>query len=97
MFTLALGHRGRTTHHELVRAKAAGFAAVLGVLVLAGVAASALVILADSNSWHGSSNSVDCPRITGQADRLACYDKLARRPIQHPFRGANMPAPSHSF
>jgi hypothetical protein len=81
----------------LVRTKAARFAAVLGVLVLVSVATSALLILADSESRHRSPDSVDCSRITEQADRLACYDNLASRPIRHPFWGANVPALSHSF
>jgi hypothetical protein len=44
-----------------------------------------------------STTTADCSVITETADRLACYDNLARWPAPHPFRGATAPALNHSL
>jgi hypothetical protein len=100
MFAMALGHMGQTTQHGPVPAKAARFAALLGALVLISAAINALVILADGHPWQGPASPASpaaCFQISGQADRLACYDAAAGRALPHPFKGANAPAPSHFF
>lgn len=97
MFAMALGLRGQTTPERSSPAKAARFAVLLGALVLMSAAVNALVILAGSNFWQRSAATSDCSVITREADRLACYDKLASRPVRHPFKGANAPAFSHSL
>jgi len=54
-----------------------------------------LIVLADSKLWQRSSASEDCSVITEKDGRLACFESHARRPVSHPFRGANAPALTH--
>jgi hypothetical protein len=88
---MATGLRGQANHEEWVGAKAVRAAALLITLILISIAVNALVVFPDSSVRQRSTGSQACPVVTGEADRLACFDKLARRPAQHPFRGANAP------
>jgi hypothetical protein len=97
MFTMAIDLRGQTTTQGLLTAKAVRLAALLGALVLMSTAINGLVILADNNPSQRSSNPANCLEFTQRADRLACYDNLAGRPVRHPFKGANAPVLVHSF
>ena len=90
MFTMAIGLRGQANHEEWLPAKAVRLAALLGALILISLSVNALVIFAGSNARPRPSAQA-CLAITGNADRLACYDKVARQPAPHPFRGANAP------
>jgi hypothetical protein len=91
MFTMASGLRGQAQREGSVPTKSLRLAALLGTLVLMSIAVNALII-ADSNARQRSSATADCSAVREKADRLACYDKLARQPAPHPFRGANAPA-----
>jgi hypothetical protein len=91
MFTMAIGLRGQANHEEWLRAKAARLAALLGALILISISVNTLVIFAGGNARPRPSSAQACLVITGNADRLACYDKVARQPAPHPFRGANAP------
>jgi len=97
MFTMAIGLRGQDRHEGWAPTKVMRLTALLGMLILVSAAVNALILLADSNPRPRSSAAEDCSGVAEKADRLACYDKLARRPAPHPFRGANAPAlsPSH--
>jgi hypothetical protein len=91
MFTMAMGLRGQAKQQEWAPSKALRLAALLGTLILVSVAVNALIVVADSNARARSSAAGSCSAILEKADRLACYDKLASQPAQHPFRGANAP------
>jgi hypothetical protein len=97
MFAMALGPRGLAQRKEWMPTKTVRFAALLGTLVLMSIAVNALTIFADSSVRQRSSTAVDCSAVTEKTDRLACYDRLARRPAPQPFRGANAPALNSSF
>jgi hypothetical protein len=92
MFTMASGLRGQAQREGPVPTKSLRRAALLGTVVLMSIAVNALIIVADSNARQRSSATADCSAVTEKADRLACYDRLARQPAPHPFRGANAPA-----
>jgi len=66
--------------------------ALLFVALIAGMAAIGLVLLANSDQPVGPSEISDCASITAQAERLACFDELARQPALQPFKGATAPA-----
>jgi hypothetical protein len=91
MFTMAIGLRGQAKSEKWMPTKALRLAALLGALVLVSIAVEALTVLAHSNLRQQSSSTGDCSLISEGPERLACYDKLARRPMPHPFRGANAP------
>jgi hypothetical protein len=65
--------------------------------VLMSITVNALIVVADSPARKRSSASDDCSANTDKAERLTCFDNLARRPAPHPFKGANAPALSGSL
>ena len=65
--------------------------ALLGALVLAGLALNALTLLADSKLWQRTPALAVCALLPDQAERLACYDRTQEEVTSHPFRGANAP------
>lgn len=97
MLTMAIDLRGQAKQRSWAPTKAVRLAALLGMLILTSVTVNALIVLADSNHWQRSSASEDCSVITEKDGRLACFDSHARRPVSHPFRGANAPALSHAL
>ena len=88
MFTMDLGLRGQARHDGLLPAKAARLAALLGALILTSVSVVAFTIFADRNLRQRASTVASCSAVTQEADRLACYDKLAHQPASHLFKGA---------
>ena len=70
-------------------------AALLGTLIVVSIAVNALTILADSSLRQMRRLPPSCSAIGDEAERLACYDKLARQPAPHPAKGANAPAHFH--
>ena len=91
MFTIQHGLSGHAAHGEWQPTKAMRLAALLGTLVVVSIAVNALTILADSG-LRRASTAADCSAIAEEAERLACYDRLARQPAPHPAKGANAPA-----
>ncbi len=78
MFTMALGLGGQAQHKEPVSTKSVRVGALLGALVLTSIAVNALIVVADSTVRKRSSASDDCSAITERAERLTCFDNLAR-------------------
>lgn len=98
MFMMAIGLRGLAQKSGPMPNEVARVTALLGALVLLGITATALAIIADSNIRGLSVSAVaNCSSITEKAERLNCYDRLARPPAGHPFRGANAPALGSAF
>lgn len=64
--------------------------ALLGALVLAGLALNALTLLADRKLRQRTPALAECALLPDQAQRL-CYDRTQEEVISHPFRGANAP------
>ena len=84
MFTIQHSLSGHAAHGEWQHTKAMQVAALLGTLIVVGVAVNA-----------GTSTAPTCSAVGEEVDRLACYDKLARQPVPHPAKGANAPALFH--
>lgn len=97
MFTMAMGLKEHVKQNGWAPSKAMRPAALLGMPVLTSITVNALIVLADSNLRQRAPATGDCSAITDKADRLACFDDHARRPVAHPFRGANAPALSHAL
>jgi hypothetical protein len=97
MFTTAIGLRGQAKHEERVPAKAMRLAAVLGTLILVGIAVNALIIVAAGTARPSSAVTVGCAAIRQTVHRPACEDKLAGKPVPHPFKGANAPVRNASL
>ena len=95
MFTIHHGLSGHAAHVEWQPTKAMRLSALLGTLVVASIAVNALTILADSHLRQGTSPAPSCSAIGEEADRLVCYDNLARQPAPQPAKGANAPAHFH--
>jgi len=84
MFTIQHSLSGHAAHGEWQHTKAMQLAALLGTLIVVGVAVNV-----------GTSTAPTCSAVGEEVDRLACYDKLARQPVPHPAKGANAPALFH--
>lgn len=97
MFTMAIGLRGQAQREGWMPTKTMRLAALLGTLVLMSITVNALMVVADSTVRRRSSASEDCSAITESAERLVCFDNLARRPAPHPFKGANAPVLGRSL
>lgn len=95
MFTIQHSLSGHAAHGARQPTKAMRLAALLGTLVVVGVAVNALTILAESSLRQGTSTAPSCSAIGEEVDRLSCYDNLARQPVPHPAKGANAPALFH--
>src|SRR4051812_6256587 len=95
MFTIRHSLRGHAAHGEWQHTKAMQLAALLGTLVVVGVAVNALTIFADGHLRLGTSTAPTYSAVGEEVDRLACYDKLAHQPVPHPAKGANAPALFH--
>lgn len=96
MFTIQHSLSGHAAHGGWQHTKAMQLAALLGALVVVGVAVNALTILADGHLRQDTSTVPSCPAIGQAANLLSCYDSLARQPaLPHPAKGANAPALFH--
>ncbi len=65
-------------------------AALICALLIAGFAAIGIVILANTDRSTAPAEIGDCTSIRDEAERLACFDELARRPEQ-PSKGGTVP------
>jgi hypothetical protein len=93
MFPMANGLRGQAQKGGAMPTKTVRVTALLGALVLVGIAASALTMSFDrSVRWPSFAAAVECSAVTEKTERLGCYDRFAPPPAPQPFRGANAPA-----
>jgi hypothetical protein len=97
MFTIHNGVGGHAAHAEWQPTKAMRLSALLGTLIVASIAVNALTILADSHLRQRTSAVPSCSATGEAADRLACFDNLARQPPPDPAKGVNAPALFHSL
>jgi len=92
MFTIHHGLGGHAAHLEWQSTKAMRLSALLGTLMVASIAVNAVTIFADSSLRQRAPTAANCSGLAEEAERLTCYDKLARQPAPQPARGANAPA-----
>jgi hypothetical protein len=98
MFTMALDRGRQSGKQARMPMKALRLAALLGALVLIGLAVNALTIYAHGSLRVQSSlHDGDCSLPAYKATRPACHDLLPSEPAYHPFRGATAPALDHSL
>jgi hypothetical protein len=95
MLTIHHGLGGHSAHVEWQPTKAMRLGALLGALVVVSSVVNAVTIFADSSLRQRAPTSANCSALAEEAERLTCYDKLARQPAPQPARGANAPAYFH--
>lgn len=66
--------------------------ALLFVMLIAGMAATGLVLLVNRDQPAGPFEISECASIVANVERLACFDELVRRSGVQPFKGATAPA-----